>query len=110
MLSLSKETTLVHVIVGQILLQSTNYLVLLHYTVSTLSYPSVYHFIIFPKQGNKTTSLDQTPYLKEPNGSGRNNRICKKSEVLSAMNIKIMVFWDVTPCSLVDRYQNFGKT
>jgi hypothetical protein len=26
------------------------------------------------------------------------------------MNIKIMVFWDVTPCSLVDRYQNFGKT
>jgi hypothetical protein len=25
-------------------------------------------------------------------------------------NVKIMVVWDVVPCSLVDRYQHFGET
>jgi hypothetical protein len=24
--------------------------------------------------------------------------------------MKITIFWDVTPCSLVDRYQSFGGT
>jgi hypothetical protein len=27
-----------------------------------------------------------------------------RSEVLIVMSIKITVFWDVTPCGLVDRY------
>jgi hypothetical protein len=27
-------------------------------------------------------------------------------EILMAVSIKIMVFWDVTPCSLIDTYQD----
>jgi hypothetical protein len=30
--------------------------------------------------------------------------------VLMAVNIKVTVFWDVTPCSLVDDYQHFEGT
>jgi hypothetical protein len=30
--------------------------------------------------------------------------------VLTAVTMKITVFWDVTPCSLVERYQCFGRT
>jgi hypothetical protein len=30
-----------------------------------------------------------------------------RSEVIESQ--ESMVFWDVTPCSLVDRYQNFGE-
>jgi hypothetical protein len=29
-----------------------------------------------------------------------------KPEVLTAVPVKITVFWDVTSCSLVDRYQH----
>jgi hypothetical protein len=29
-------------------------------------------------------------------------------EVLTSVNISIKVFWDISPCSLVDRYQSFG--
>jgi ABC-type multidrug transport system fused ATPase/permease subunit len=35
---------------------------------------------------------------------------CVVFEVLSAVNIKITVFWDVTPCNLANRYQYFGGT
>jgi hypothetical protein len=28
--------------------------------------------------------------------------------VLTTVNVKITVFWDITSCSLVDRYQRFG--
>jgi hypothetical protein len=31
-------------------------------------------------------------------------------EVLMVVNVKIIVFWDVTRCSLVDRYQRFTQT
>jgi hypothetical protein len=30
-------------------------------------------------------------------------------EVLVQVNIKIMVFWDVTSCSLIDRYHRFWR-
>jgi hypothetical protein len=30
---------------------------------------------------------------------------CERSAALASMNIKIMVFWNVTPCILVDWYQ-----
>jgi hypothetical protein len=36
--------------------------------------------------------------------------LLKRSEVLVKVNIKIMGFWDVTPCSFVDRYQRFGRS
>ena len=32
-----------------------------------------------------------------------------KFEVLPVVKIRIMVFWDVTPCSLVDRSKCFGR-
>jgi hypothetical protein len=35
---------------------------------------------------------------------------CVRDKVFTVMNIKIMVFWDVTLCSLVNRYQSFGGT
>jgi hypothetical protein len=29
---------------------------------------------------------------------------------MKPVDLKPVVFWDVMPCSLVDRYQNFGRT
>jgi hypothetical protein len=31
-------------------------------------------------------------------------------EIAMAMNITIMIFWNVTPCSLIDRYIRFRRT
>jgi hypothetical protein len=31
-------------------------------------------------------------------------------KVLTAVNMKITLFWNVIPCSLVERYQCFGRT
>jgi hypothetical protein len=33
-----------------------------------------------------------------------------KSEVLIAVNIKSIIFWDVTPCSLLEVYRRFRGT
>jgi hypothetical protein len=33
-----------------------------------------------------------------------------KSEALTAVTMKIKVFWDVSPCSLVKVYRRFGGT
>jgi hypothetical protein len=38
------------------------------------------------------------------------DNITARSEVLAVVIMKIIAFWDVTRCSLVDRYQQFGGT
>jgi hypothetical protein len=35
--------------------------------------------------------------------------LAKRSEVLTAVKMSILVFWVVTPCGLVGRYQRFGR-
>jgi hypothetical protein len=35
-------------------------------------------------------------------------RCVTKFEFLTALNINIMIRWNVTPCNVVDRYQRFG--
>jgi hypothetical protein len=32
-----------------------------------------------------------------------------RSEVLTEVKMSMLVFWVVTPCGLVDRYQHFGN-
>jgi hypothetical protein len=31
-------------------------------------------------------------------------------QALTAVNVKVVIFWDMTPCSLVDRYRCFRRT
>jgi hypothetical protein len=38
------------------------------------------------------------------------NRYCARLEILTAVNIQIKVFFDVTPCSLVEIYPHFRAT
>jgi hypothetical protein len=33
-----------------------------------------------------------------------------RSDVLTAAKMSMLVFWVVTPCGLVGRYQSFGET
>jgi hypothetical protein len=39
-----------------------------------------------------------------------NKIVIVRYEFLTTMNTKIVVFWDVTSCSLVKRYLHFGET
>jgi hypothetical protein len=44
-------------------------------------------------------------------GTWRNGRIALgRYEVLTAVRISMLVFWVITPCALVARYQHFGET
>jgi hypothetical protein len=53
-------------------------------------------------------SLGPSAYFGFSLLSHREIRFCSSFEVLTDANIKITVFWDVMPCSLVNRCQNFG--
>jgi hypothetical protein len=39
---------------------------------------------------------------------GRNSKYDARFEVLTAMLLKIEVFWDVTTCRLLNSYRRFG--
>jgi hypothetical protein len=43
-------------------------------------------------------------------GVGCTSWLCTRLEVVTVVNIKITVFWDITPCSLIDIYRYFGET
>ena len=48
---------------------------------------------------------------EEEEGGGRRNSVKNKAtlrfETLTAVTMKFVILWDVTPCSLVEEYQRF---